>query len=258
VAVFQATVDDGEGGKASAFGTETRKSFEDFVEKASTRAVGRALALLGFGTQFVGEELSEGGHVADAPVDTTMPTNVNTIVEDIVSGSDTSVSKQASSEVHPTADEISTLVDSARSANVSNDDFAHDMRRLMQLPDGQKVTKKFLRETMTMTQYNTARAHYGEKLRQILEEDVPDHGSPPTHDQPDTSEAAPAPTTKAAAAADPAEADRARLRAEVETWPMRVSEREVEHIISHHPYDRARALLWKARLQPSNEALVAD
>jgi hypothetical protein len=132
------------------------------------------------------------------------------------------------------------------------------MRRLMRLPDGQKITKKFLRETMTMAQYNTARAHYAEKLRQILEEDVPDHGSPPTHDQPDTSEAAPTPTPEAAPPADPAEADRARLRAEVATWPLRVSEHEVEHIIQHHPYERAIALLWKARLQPSGEALVAD
>jgi hypothetical protein len=103
------------------------------------------------------------------------------------------------------------------------------MRRLMQLPDGQKITKKFLRETMTMAQYNTARAHYGEKLRQILEEDVPDHGPAPTHDQPDAPQAAPAPTTEgnaapfvsssapeAAPAADPAEAERARLRASVD------------------------------------------
>jgi hypothetical protein len=132
------------------------------------------------------------------------------------------------------------------------------MRRLMRLPDGQKITKKFLRETMTMAQYNTARAHYAEKLRQIIEEDVPDRGSAPTHEQPDTPAATPAPTTKAAAAADPAEADRARLRAEVVTWPLRVSEHEVEHIITHHPYAKARALLWKARLQPGREALVAD
>jgi hypothetical protein len=40
--------------------TETRKGFEDCVEKAETRAIGRALALLGFGTSVVGEELSEG------------------------------------------------------------------------------------------------------------------------------------------------------------------------------------------------------
>ena len=68
---FRATVEDGEGGKATGTGTETRKSFEDFVEKAETRSIGRALAALGIGTQFVGEELSEGDHVADAPVTTT-------------------------------------------------------------------------------------------------------------------------------------------------------------------------------------------
>jgi hypothetical protein len=74
VAIYKATVADGEGGIATGTGTETRKGFEDFVEKAETRSIGRALALLGFGTQFVGEELSEGEHVADAPVRiTTVP-----------------------------------------------------------------------------------------------------------------------------------------------------------------------------------------
>jgi hypothetical protein len=58
---------------------------------------------------------------------------------------------------HPTADEITTLVDTARAANVSLEDFGHDMRRLMQLPDGQKVAKEFLSEHMTMSQYHTAR-----------------------------------------------------------------------------------------------------
>jgi hypothetical protein len=70
VAIYQATVTDGAGGAATGTGTETRQGFEDFVEKAETRAIGRALAALGIGTQFVGEELSEGDHVADAPVAT--------------------------------------------------------------------------------------------------------------------------------------------------------------------------------------------
>jgi hypothetical protein len=278
LAIFQATVEDGEGGKAVAYAHETRAGFADFLEKSHTRAVGRALALLGYGSTTAGEELSEGGHVADAPVDTTMPTNVNTIVEDIVSGSDTSVSKQASSEVHPTADEISTLVDSARSANVSNDDFAHDMRRLMQLPDGQKVTKKFLRETMTMTQYNTARAHYGEKLRQILEEDVQDfpakesnHGNhaaqePAPEPTPAASGEAPAGTfgssssanAEAAPAADPTEADRARLRAEVATWDLTHPPEEVDRIIRMHSPEKARLILWRLRpRQPAAAPLTA-
>jgi hypothetical protein len=61
IAIIRATVADGEGGSATGTGTETCKGFEDFVEKAETRAVGRALAALGIGTQFVGEELSDRG-----------------------------------------------------------------------------------------------------------------------------------------------------------------------------------------------------
>jgi hypothetical protein len=69
---FRAEVTDGEGGSATGTGTEWRKNMlpqmvDDWLEKAETRAIGRALAALGIGTQFVGEELSEGEHVADAP-----------------------------------------------------------------------------------------------------------------------------------------------------------------------------------------------
>lgn len=41
--------------------------FKDYVEKAETQAIGRALALAGFGTQFC-DELDEGDTVADSPV----------------------------------------------------------------------------------------------------------------------------------------------------------------------------------------------
>lgn len=72
VAVFQATIKD-ETGRVIAMATkmETRKDFADFVEKAETAAIGRALAMCGFGTQFAPEleEKTEGGSVrfADAP-----------------------------------------------------------------------------------------------------------------------------------------------------------------------------------------------
>ena len=39
---FRATVEDGEGGMATGTGTEMRKSFEDFVEKAETRSSWRS------------------------------------------------------------------------------------------------------------------------------------------------------------------------------------------------------------------------
>jgi hypothetical protein len=65
---YKATVEDGQGGHATGFGTETAAEFADYCERAETRALGRTLAALGIGTQFVGQDLTEGEHVADAPV----------------------------------------------------------------------------------------------------------------------------------------------------------------------------------------------
>ncbi len=64
-AVFRATVIkvDGSGrevGTATGHGSETPSDFGDYIEKAETKALGRALAALGYGAQFVGD---------DSPVD---------------------------------------------------------------------------------------------------------------------------------------------------------------------------------------------
>jgi len=48
-------------------GSETRAHFPDFIEKSETKAIGRALAALGYGTQHAAD-LDEGMRVADAPV----------------------------------------------------------------------------------------------------------------------------------------------------------------------------------------------
>lgn len=48
---------------------ENKNSFSDYLEKAETGAIGRALALCGFGTQFTGDELEEGVRIVDAPVE---------------------------------------------------------------------------------------------------------------------------------------------------------------------------------------------
>lgn len=50
---------------ATGSGSETRTDWKDYIEKAETKAVGRAAALLGFGTQFA-QELAEG-NIVDAP-----------------------------------------------------------------------------------------------------------------------------------------------------------------------------------------------
>lgn len=68
-AVFTAVVKDEQGRiLASGHKHEDKAGFADFREKAETGAIGRALALLGYGTQFTGDELDEGERIVDSPV----------------------------------------------------------------------------------------------------------------------------------------------------------------------------------------------
>jgi len=66
--IFRAVVRDGKGGIATGTKSEKAASFPDFIEKAETGAIGRALAALGYGTQFA-PELSEAHRIVDSPVD---------------------------------------------------------------------------------------------------------------------------------------------------------------------------------------------
>lgn len=67
-AVFSAKISDECGvQKASGYGSESIKDFRDFIEKAETKAIGRALAMLGYGTQFA-PELDEEERIVDSPV----------------------------------------------------------------------------------------------------------------------------------------------------------------------------------------------
>lgn len=63
---------DGDGavcGSATGYGMETSSGFANFVEKAETKAIGRALGAMGFGTQFADDFAdAEDGAIADAPV----------------------------------------------------------------------------------------------------------------------------------------------------------------------------------------------
>jgi hypothetical protein len=67
-AVFSAKIYDENGVQKSAgYGSESVKDFHDFIEKAETKAVGRALAMLGYGTQYA-PEMEEGERIVDSPV----------------------------------------------------------------------------------------------------------------------------------------------------------------------------------------------
>lgn len=70
-AMFKATVILPTGGEATGYGSETAKDFGDYIEKAETKAIGRALGALGFGTQFGGDFDFEQGttpRIVDTPV----------------------------------------------------------------------------------------------------------------------------------------------------------------------------------------------
>lgn len=70
MAVFRARVVIPDGGSATGWGSESAGDFRDYLEKAETKAIGRALAALGFGTQFCPDHEfgAMAGRVVDAPV----------------------------------------------------------------------------------------------------------------------------------------------------------------------------------------------
>lgn len=67
-ALMKATVRDDQGHiVAESHKFENAQGFPDFIEKAETGAIGRALALCGFGTQFAGDDLDEASRIVDSP-----------------------------------------------------------------------------------------------------------------------------------------------------------------------------------------------
>lgn len=73
-ALFKARVAIPNGGESTGWGSETRQDFFDYIEKAETKALGRALAALGYGTQFCEDfDFAAGSagnaHVVDSPVE---------------------------------------------------------------------------------------------------------------------------------------------------------------------------------------------
>jgi len=73
MAIFRARVSIPNGGSATGWGQEEAADFRDYLEKAETKALGRALAALGFGTQFTEdfEFANSNGEprVVDSPVE---------------------------------------------------------------------------------------------------------------------------------------------------------------------------------------------
>lgn len=66
-AIFRARITLTDGSSATGYGSETVDTFENYIEKAETKAIGRASAALGYGTQFC-DDFNDTGSIADAPV----------------------------------------------------------------------------------------------------------------------------------------------------------------------------------------------
>lgn len=75
LAVFEAYVQREDGGSARMYGSETASDWGDYLEKANTKALARALAVVGYGSQFAESEFDEGERIADSPVERTAMAN---------------------------------------------------------------------------------------------------------------------------------------------------------------------------------------
>lgn len=72
--------------KAQDMKTEHTKHFADFMEKAITGAMGRALSQLGYGTAYALADLDEGARIVDAPQSSVTAT-ISTTEGKVVKGS---------------------------------------------------------------------------------------------------------------------------------------------------------------------------
>jgi len=70
-AVFETYVEREDGGSARMHGSETQGDWRDYIEKAQTKSLGRALATVGYGSQFTDDEFNEGERIVDSPVNST-------------------------------------------------------------------------------------------------------------------------------------------------------------------------------------------
>src|SRR5688500_9542477 len=82
-ALFRAEVEIPSGGKSTGWGSETVRDFHDYIEAAETKALGRALASLGYGTQFCQDfDFTSNARpgtlqVVDAPVNLNAPRSIS-------------------------------------------------------------------------------------------------------------------------------------------------------------------------------------
>lgn len=138
LAVVRAVVRDGKGGVATGTKMEKAASFNDFLEKAETGAIGRALAELGFGTQFTADELDERHRIVDAPVDRASSNGSNGSSDSAAETAEGSVTEQQLASIR----KLCQHLDKPEPENVNSISFLAAKRLIQQLTTEYKEAKQ--------------------------------------------------------------------------------------------------------------------
>lgn len=135
-AVFKAEIIEPhtEAALSTGYGSESIRDFKDYLEKAETKAVGRALAMLGYGTQFA-PELDEGERIVDSPVPPKKPAEKKQEPKQLVNRQQRYPAKQV------TAEEANNLAQELLRAGVNMELLMkqYKVNRLMDLTPEQMV-----------------------------------------------------------------------------------------------------------------------
>jgi hypothetical protein len=146
------------------YGTWVMRQNGRVMITGNTRAVGRALAMLGIGTQFVGQELTEGDHIADAPVRNENPATIEAVES----------SEEPPPILHPSDVQVNYLMEQGLHAYADKALLARAIRITMALSGEVAITKRFLRAQMTMPQYTEVLAAIDDIITQREERDTPE------------------------------------------------------------------------------------
>lgn len=145
--VCRAVIKDGNGGVGTGTKSEAAVDFNDFIEKAESGAIGRALATLGYGTQFTGDELDEKARIVDSPVDRSAYT----------------VTKKEPAQAAPKPQTSeSKPVEKPQTAPIEQEQA--DPNRLQAEIKVQRRCRELFGDVKGMTTYNRLRAHVAEKF----------------------------------------------------------------------------------------------
>ena len=162
-AIFKATAATHEGARATGYGSETKGDFKDFLEKAETKAIGRALGALGYGTQFA-PDLNDGSE-QDRPVDSPVPRqdapprNRSTSRNTVPDAPQSPVANERPAQVseHPTMDQrgLTAIFALTNQRGISNDELHTIVRHRYGVESLKELRVDHGRDLYTLLQKST-------------------------------------------------------------------------------------------------------